>query len=148
MNAHKDSIRVAIRRFESAYDSSYKRRKAFNSQTDLFGAIKQLPRYLDPKDQNIIIFLSDMLNYESKTVFNFEDSLNQAEDIDRFIGACHPIDLPGSTILVITGRQTISSEKYETVKNFWLRYFGLCGTTVIDYSSGSLTSLTTTLQQK
>ncbi len=140
MESHKDSLTSAKKRFSLAYDLALVSRKEFANATDIVGAIQQAKKYYLPGHNNILVILSDMLI--SVDSIDFENHLNNEEDIKYYLTKVDTVDLKDWKIIILTGTQpNITTQKYNTVKTFWERYIKSCHGELVDYSSGAVTKL-------
>lgn len=139
---HQDSTATAMARFDQSFDAARKARMALPEGTDIFGALRQVQKYVIPGYKTVLVITSDMLQFTDKVNMNFEAHLNTVEEIDRYLSIVEKADLTGIQVIVLTGPQpTITPQKFNAVKGFWQQYFTLCNGRLIDYSSGSVSKV-------
>jgi hypothetical protein len=136
---HLDSVNSAVSQFRPVFDNARIRRARLKEGTDIFGGLSQCEKYSQPGYRNIVIIFSDMLEYTSKKMWNFEGHLNNEKDVEHYLSIAEKIDLQGMEVIVVTGAQnTMRPEKFSLVKSFWTKYLVQNHATVIDYSSGAV----------
>ena len=139
---HLDSVRVAISRFEPAFEEARRRRTKLHQGTDVIGALKAAKKYFRTDERNLVVILSDMEQVTDKTDLNFERNLNSPAEIERYLKRVEKIDLSGMDIIVLTGMQSdITPAKFNAVSGFWQKYVSQSGGHLIDYSSGAVAKL-------
>lgn len=129
-------------RFEKSFDKTASERIGLKQGTDIFGALQQAKRYfnLTKGGKFSIILLSDMMNWSPS--LKMEEANFNVSNINKALQNAPVCDLKGVNVLVFTGETNyIDAGHYELVKKFWEKYFNREQLTLIDYSSGALSSL-------
>jgi hypothetical protein len=135
--------------FEKAYSETLEKRSSYGKATDLFGSLEQAAKELDRKDRNVVIFLSDMMNYSPVLKMEPGNSSFNSGSLDTALKNAPARPLPGAAVLVLTGELSdISTDHFNLVKSFWTRYFEKNGVSLYDYSSTSTSKLDELLGQK
>lgn len=135
--------------FEKAYSETLEKRSSYGKATDLFGALEQVARELDKKNRNVVIFLSDMMNYSPQLKMEPGNSSFNRNSLENAVKNAPARSLPGATALVLTGELSdISTDHFNLVKSFWSGYFDKNSIVLYDYSSTSTTKLDELLAQK
>ena len=146
---HRDSVSTAVKRFCASFDIARQQRAQLMGGTDIFGALRLCGKYTVPGHRNVVILLSDMLQYTDIKKLNFENNLNASQEIEHYMSVIEKIDLKGVEIIVLCGAQNnMRPEKFNAVKSFWERYFTQCHAKVLDYSSGAVTKLDEVFKNK
>lgn len=128
--------------FETSYSQALEKRASYGKATDLFGAIEQASKMLDSKNRNVVIFLSDMMNYSSQLKMEPGNSSFNRSSLDNAVKKAPKHSLPGSTAIVLTGELSdTSTDHFNLVKSFWSSYFEQNSITLYDYSSTSTLKL-------
>ena len=128
--------------FEASFNKAIEKRSAGSHATDLFGALDVVNRKISSRDDNYIIFLSDMMNYSN--ALNMEPSNTRFNNstIDSILKEVPSYKMPGVTALVLTGEQVeVTSEYYSLVQSFWTKYFSNNEIKLFDYNSASVSKL-------
>lgn len=140
---HMDSVHAAELRFEPVFQTALQKREGSRGGTDIFGAIAQSAKYVVPDCKNVLVIMSDMLQYTDKATWNFEEHLNDTGEIQHYLSMAQKIDLQNVQVIVLCGAQNnMQPNKFATIRLFWEQYFQKkCTTHLIDYSSGAVTKL-------
>lgn len=147
--SHADSIELEISVFQTAFATATKEREKYNRGTDIIGSLKEASKYFDDDAENIIVILSDMMQYTDKTKMNMESQLNTQAEVDSYLSKIEPINLQGFKILVLTGLDyKIKPDKYNAIRMFWEVYFQRCSGNLVEYSSGMQTKLEESILEK
>lgn len=147
-NLKKTSM-VLSAEFETLYRQALQNRSSYGSATDIFGAMEQAEKMLDINDTNIIIFLSDMMNYTDALKMEPGNSGFNKNSIDDALNRVPNYDFSGTKTLVLTGEMSdISTSHFNLVKSFWTSYFQRNGMTLYDYSSTSTAKLNELLESQ
>ena len=108
--------------------------------TDITGALKDVSKYYQDGQENIIILLSDMMNWSGN--LKMEEGSFTSEMIDNKLAELPTIDGSKANVIVHTGDITnISSKHFSIVNDFWKKYFDKNGFILFDYSSGAKSKL-------
>lgn len=124
--------------FQSAIDS----RNKTSHGTDIFGALEVVKGKIKTNDDNVIILLSDMMNYTSTLKMEPENSEFNAKSLNDILNKVPNYEMSNTTILVLTADQSyISPTHFKLVQNFWTQYFEKNKIKLYDYNSASLSKL-------
>lgn len=108
--------------------------------TDIIGALSNVSKYYQGGQENIVILLSDMMNWSDN--LKMEEGSFTANMIDSKLAQLPKIDGKSTKILVHSGDLTNISNKHFTVLNqFWTKYFLNNNFILVDYSSGAKSKL-------
>lgn len=115
-------------------------RSGLKKGTDIIGALSSANKYYEDGQDNIVIFLSDMMNWSNN--LKMEEGSFNASMIDSKLAELPKIDGKSANVLIHTGDLTNISEKHFNILNqFWTKYFQNNKFTLVDYSSGSTSKL-------
>ncbi len=103
--------------------------------TDITGALQDVSKYYQEGQENIIVLLSDMMNWSGN--LKMEEGSFTAELIDKKLAELSSIEGKNVKVIVHTGDITnISSKHFSIVNEFWKKYFEKNNFVLYDYSSG------------
>lgn len=153
MTAAADEEKIATENLKKATDSlktlfnqnfsdalKYRKENKLDKGTDIIGALDQSKRYISNDGENLVIILSDMMNWTDN--LKMEQGNFSSNSIETALKKSAPISLGNTKIFVYTGSTSyISGEHYKTVQGFWTKYFNQNNVSLIDYSSGAVSKL-------
>lgn len=135
----KDSLKID---FEKKFNDITAERIKSNHETDIFGALEVVKGKLKPNDDNFIIILSDMMNWSKTLIMEPSNRGFNSKSINKILEKIPNIDMPSTTVLVLTGEQVeVSPEHYKLVQTFWTKYFAKNQIILFDYNSASVSKL-------
>ena len=134
-----DSLAASFsQNFQSAIDS----RNKTNHGTDIFGALEVVKGKIKANDDNVIILLSDMMNYTTTLKMEPENTEFNAKSLNDLLNKVPNYEMPNTTVLVLTADQSyISQTHFKLVQNFWTQYFEQNKIKLYDYNSASVSKL-------
>lgn len=140
INNFKDSILI---HFENNFKEAISSRTESSMGTDIFGALEVAKVNLKSgKEENIIILLSDMMNWSKTLKMEPQDKQFSSNTLDESLSKAPEINLSNTSVLVLTGKlKGIDGEHFNLVKDFWTSYFQISKADLIDYNSTSKTQL-------
>jgi len=137
----KDSLK---QEFSQLFDKALQSRVGLQKGTDIFGALEQAKRYLPEGGQNIIILLSDMMNWSND--LKMEPGNFNTASIEQALKKVPAANLSNAKILIYTGQTGyLPADHFKTVQQFWEKYFSQNNIQLVDYSSGAITKLEETV---
>lgn len=138
-NLKKDLEKIAEKLSENLQNTRASR-SDLKKGTDILGALSGATNYYQPGQRNIIILLSDMMNWSSK--LKMEPGSFDSAMIEAKLSEIGVIDGQGTVVIVHTGDITnVSNEHFLTIKDFWTRFFKQNGFSLEDFSSAGRSNL-------
>lgn len=108
--------------------------------TDIFGALSGATGYYQQGQHNIVILLSDMMNWSSK--LKMEPGSFNSSMIGEKLSEVGSLEGNGAAVIVHTGDITnVSNEHYLTIKDFWTKFFEGNSYQLKDFSSAGRSNL-------
>jgi hypothetical protein len=108
--------------------------------TDILGALGYSGKYYEDDQENIIIFLSDMMNWSGN--LKMEEGHFDGSMVDKKLNETPNVEGKSAKVIVITGDITnISSKHFEVVSDFWNKYFKKNNFILVDYTSAGKAKL-------
>ena len=146
-NVAQKNLNVDIKKIGEEFNANMltakNARKDFHKGTDIVGALTILnEKYYEAGQENIVIFLSDMMNWSDKLKME-EESFN-ANSIESSLTNSDLPNLSGKSMKIIVHQgdiTNIGNEHFKIVKNFWSKYFDIYKIALVDYDSGGKTKL-------
>lgn len=139
LRKYKDSLALV---FMHNFQNVTNRRNKSNHGTDIFGALELVRGKLKMGDDNYIILLSDMMNYNSTLNMEPDNKEFNITTLDDILAKISSNDMPKTTALVLTAEQVEATpEHFRLVKIFWTKYFEKNHIKLYDYNSASLSKL-------
>ena len=140
----RDSFSSAFaRRFETVKSERIKQIQG----TDIFGALEQAKKYVEPDQKNIIILFSDMMNWSSE--LKMEPDNFSLSSVNIALQKAPSVQIFNARVIVFTGNLSqISQLHFKAVKQFWTEYFKKQNIELVEYSSGAVTSLEKAISSK
>lgn len=128
--------------FAQTFQSAIDNRNKTSHGTDIFGALEVVKGKLKAKDDNVIILLSDMMNYTNTLKMEPENTEFSTSTLNNALGKVPNFEMANTTVLVLTADQShISREHFKLVQSFWMQYFEKNHIKLYDYNSASLSKL-------
>jgi len=132
-NLSKD-IKVMTDDFNASITKAIITRANLTKGTDILGALNGIGTYYQEGQKNIVVFLSDMMNWSSN--LKMEQGSFTANMVDKKLAELPTLDGQKATVLVHAGDITnISNDHYNTINSFWTKYFDKNNFLLDDYSS-------------
>ena len=139
LKKYTDSLAAA---FAQTFQSAIQGRNKTSHGTDIFGALEVAKGKMAANDNNVIILLSDMMNYSNILKMEPGNAEFNSKSIGDILNKVPSPHLPNTTVLVLTADQSyISQEHFKLVQSFWAQYFEKNGIKLYDYNSASLSKL-------
>jgi hypothetical protein len=137
---YKDTLVVS---FVQNFQVAIKNRNKSSHGTDIFGALEIIKNSkLKPNDDNYLIFLSDMMNWDDVIKMEPDNKDFNSNTLEKNLGKIPNYDMPKVTSLVLTAEQVeVSPEHFSLVDSFWRKYFSRNHVTLYDYNSASVSKL-------
>lgn len=120
-NLDKD-IKAMTDEFNASITKALTDRAKLTKGTDILGALDGIGTYSQDGQKNIVVLLSDMMNWSSN--LKMEQGSFTASMVDKKLAELPTLEGQKAIVLVYTGDITnISNDHYNTVKGFWKKYF-------------------------
>lgn len=132
-NLDKD-IKAMTDEFNASIAKALTDRANLTKGTDIIGALNGIGTYYQARQKNIVVLLSDMMNWSSN--LKMEQGSFTANMVDKKLAELPTIDGQKAIVLVHAGDITnISNDHYNAVNGFWKKYFDKNNFSLDDYSS-------------
>ena len=132
-NLAKD-IKAMTDEFNASVTKAIITRANLTKGTDILGALNGVGTYYQEGQKNIIVLLSDMMNWSSN--LKMEQGSFTANMVDKKLAELPTLDGQKATVLVHAGDITnISNDHYSIINGFWKKYFDKNNFLLNDYSS-------------
>jgi hypothetical protein len=138
-NLDKD-IKAMTDEFNANITKAITDRANLTKGTDILGALNGVGTYYQAGQKNIVVLLSDMMNWSSN--LKMEQGSFTANLVDKKLAELPTLDGQKAIVLVHTGDITnISNDHYNSVNGFWKKYFDKYNFSLNDYSSSGKSKL-------
>lgn len=139
LRKYKESLSL---RFVQNFQNVINQRNKSNQGTDIFGALEVVKGKLKVADDNYLIILSDMMNYNSTLNMEPDNKGFDRSALDDILAKISNNEMPNTIALVLTGEQVEATpEHFKLVKTFWTKYFEKNRIKLYDYNSASVSKL-------
>lgn len=134
-----DSLSVV---FSRNFDLAKQGRVSPSLGTDIFGALEVGKREIVSGEDNVIVLLSDMMNWSEELKMEPQNNTFNDKTWEQLLTKVTQVKLEDSKIVVITGEVVDASpEHYKLIQKFWSKYFEVNNAILYDYNSASTSKL-------